>query len=441
MKRKVFLWVILGCWLSFPSRATDNASVIDSLESILPTLTVQEDIIDVNYSLGQQYFSETEKAVVYARAAHALAKEQGSHFNIARTGYLFGLLSENLNNRQDAFVAYHTALQSYEAQDKTYYIGRCHSGLGRMYMTARRHEEAKSHFQEATAYMTELPGERQIGFYRDLGGFYYNQEDYESSIHYYQLALELVTDDFELETYVRNDLGLAYLYNAQYDLAQFTFLNLKDQLEAKEELSYQYGMVLYNLGLLRFQQNKPNEALKNFTASLEIEVDWGLTELQRRHYLIGQSMLTIGQYEEGLNHLDEAINLGKEGATDLQFYHDSHVLAIEASESMGDITSAFAYQKAYQELLFTDDQANQDLIAAEAVLQIQLAENEILDAQLAAANAARILWITISLSLASLGLGLLLVRAIKRHRKLNSKYTQKQAAIRQLKRMAVSDEW
>lgn len=438
MKRKSLLLVVVGIWLWLPG-ARANETAVDSLLAVLPTLSDDLALSRTYYAIAYHQLDDTETAIEYSRKAFAHAQEAGNVEQLAKAGFMFGVLSDELKHKKDAFIGYYKSLESYRSLENDIYSAKCHQAIGRLYLYAHQPEKARDHFSEASAYLSGKPDEQRVSLYLDLADLYYEEEDYESALSYYQIAKELATTP-EKMVYTGIWMGNLFLNTEEYDKALASYQYAEEAVRGTELEDLNMGIISYNRGEVAFYQDDMDKAMELYAKALDYRGE--STDYFVACYLNGVARVHIanGNYSEALATLDESLQIG-EGMRDKEQYLLSFELAIEAAKDADDLATAFGMQQKYQSLLVSEQEAETALSDARAGLEIQLAENEILAAELAAANRLRIFLIAISSGLGLVVLIMLLLRVYNRHQRLRNKYDRKQAAIKELKRMAVNPEW
>lgn len=441
MKRNFIIVLVIGMSLiAHWGRAGDNPKA-DSLLAVLPSLTDPSELCKVNYAIAYYLYADAEKALPYAGEAFRLAKEQGEQESIARTGFAYAGLCEIVDDRQNAFLGYFAALESYSLLENELYLGRCHKAIGRLYVDGHQPDKAEQHFETAGALYAKQPTHLRSSYYWDLGDLYFEKKEYKDALGYYRVAESYSVDTTEMVSLIIGQ-GLAYFEMSEYAEAKQAYLKAKALAEFSAEKKYFSGLIENNLGVLNLRVGKYDQAnthflnAQNFSASLD--------DVGKQLFLNGlaETWVSKGQSEAAFSLLQQSIALKESGEVlSNEELVRSYEMMITVCENLGKVPDALSYSKDFQELLVTQQEAENMISDAKAVLEIQLAENKMLGDKLEKANQERILWILVASSLGLVLVFFVLWRLYFRHRRLRMKYTRKQEVIRQLKHLAATEEW
>ncbi|HAA10900.1 MAG TPA: hypothetical protein DCE41_04050 [Cytophagales bacterium] len=439
MKRRVTIIVLVLAMLA-PEAFAREYSKLDSLKSVLTEVSDYKELARINYLIASELYGSPIEALPYITDALSNSEKSGNTQWIATSAYVFGLINDRLVNTKDAFLGYHKGLNAYTELGVIEYAAECHLGLGRLYLVGHQSDKAKVHFDQAGALLVNDKGDARGGFYAELGDLYFDQEDFVSALSYYQLALEHYETPLQLVN-AEVKLGNAHLELEQYDDALLAYTRSENQLVGVEGEDHYQSMIEFNRGLILQRLGDHVAALAKFERANELEDDSYVSSAQWTINNMAKSHIALGDYDAAGQLLAQSIEMGKDEYGSVAPFLLSFELAIQVAESTGDLSSAFAYQQDYQSHLVSEQRIETEVSDAKAVLEIQMAENEILTAQLAAAERVKLWAVSIAGALGVVVLVMLLIRFINRNKRLQAKFNRKQAAIKELKRMTVSEEW
>ncbi|MEL6536986.1 MAG: tetratricopeptide repeat protein [Bacteroidota bacterium] len=439
MKRRVTI-IALALAMLAPEAFAREYSQVDSLKAVLAELTDPVDLAATNYSIAGQLFASPVEALPYITEALAYAEKTGDDQLISKSAYVFGLINDQLSKTKDAFLGYYKGLEAYARLEVIEYAAECHLGLGRMYLLGHQTDKAKEHFDQASALLVNETGEARWGFNMEIADLYFQRSEYQNAVTYYQLALDYQATTVQfLNTQLKIGNSLQEL--GEYDGALQAYSEVEANLSEVENSSEYQGIVEFNRGVIAQVLGNHEQALAKFEVSLALEDGSYIASEQWTLNHMSESYLALGDPSRAADLLAESIAKGRDEFGSAEPFLHSFELAIQVAEVSGDISTAFAYQQDYQSYLVSEQQIETEVSDAKAVLEIQMAENEILTAQLAAAERVKLWAVSIAGALGVIVLAMLLVRFINRNKRLQAKFNRKQAAIKELKRMTVSEEW
>jgi two-component system NarL family sensor kinase len=148
----------------------------------------------------------------------------------------------------------------------------------------------------------------------NLGYIYYNQGKNDSSLFFYNKALESlkIQPDKKKEADVMNNIGNIFRVTAQYDTAMTIYTNLLKYYESVNDMAKQ-GKLLSNIGSLYYTAGNQEKATEYTLQSLAIQrktSDKRGTAVS----LVNLSVFALnnGDYEGGIKYGDEALTLLKD---------------------------------------------------------------------------------------------------------------------------------
>lgn len=146
------------------------------------------------------------------------------------------------------------------------------------------------------------------------GLIYYNQGKNDSSLFYYNLALEGIkaASDKKKEMEILNNIANIFRVTAQYDSAMTIYVNLLKYYESVDDIEKQ-GKLLSNIGSLYYTAGNTEKAKEYTLQSLGLQRKTG-DKRSTAVSLINLAVfaLNAGGYQEAITYGDEAINLLKD---------------------------------------------------------------------------------------------------------------------------------
>lgn len=117
---------------------------------------------------------------------------------------------------------------------------------------------------------TDFKTENKIGIYNQLGRIYTELLDLKMAMKYYNEALKITTDPSKINI-IRNNIGLIYIQQSDYEKAEKEFLEIY-QMSAPLSDIKQTARALNNLGFVQFKLNR-EDALDNLNQALQLRID------------------------------------------------------------------------------------------------------------------------------------------------------------------------
>lgn len=164
-------------------------------------------------------------------------------------------------------------------------------------------------FREAERIVSDneyLSPETLARFYRNKGLFTSHKnliQDYKNAINFSEKISDPLLKDIMMGTSM-NNLGLAYFYSGDINLALKCF---SDSLEYLERIGNGVGRIYNNIGLCHYIKGDYNKANSNFSIALSYEKEGAFTNIcMLTNYALALS--AVNQKEYAIHILDEIIN-------------------------------------------------------------------------------------------------------------------------------------
>ncbi len=181
-------------------------------------------------------------------------------------------------------------------------------------------------------------------FYNDIG-------QKEKAVELYKIALKQYEDldDTLGRANIHANLGMLYLYEGEYDLAEENIL-MQGYLDTLLQTQWGLGFHHDYMGVLKRKQGKPKEALKWYQSSLDIRLKLP------SHYNIAETRYGLAAANLELGFIPEAIKQAelildyKELHQSLSQQMNAYSILTEAYEQQQKPKQALAYYKQYKEI-------------------------------------------------------------------------------------------
>ena len=324
----VALWGGTGSTYAWAQREPGQSYVIDSLRKAYDTLDGEaywNAINDAEWEFVYIGHPETETLIDYLDVALDSAK----HPRIwAYHQYVKGIYFDDKGEKVTALLAYFIYLESAAALDMEYDIGNAYNTIAGLYEELGMHVTALSYYKEGLDNTDSVKDFANYGFLlNNTGEIFFNRKDYDSALHYYQRAYDLLKDEDDA-----------------YKVAP-----------------------LHNIGRTQGILGQYLQALEKLQASYNLDKKSGdLEGMALDNLEIGKLYFRMNRYDSAEFHLRNAYHQG-------QRVHSQDVLEEVTRElgnlfaSMDDYASALRYQTAYRE--YTDS-----LYESQQFLEVQAVE-------------------------------------------------------------------
>ncbi|MCD4746249.1 MAG: tetratricopeptide repeat-containing sensor histidine kinase, partial [Bacteroidales bacterium] len=410
----------------------DNQYLIDSLESILHTVTKEDKIKILNklsftyrvkspektleygqqalelseklknkigkynslsyIGLGYRYLSNYEKALSYQLKALSIANELGDEKRIAVEYNRIGIIYKKTGNYDKALEYYLKSLKIREETGKSSSIASLLNNIGNIYFKRGDYEKALEYYFKTLNIRNDIAAEHPENIsnkeglsyiLNNIGNIYLKLENYDKAIEFNQQSLKIkkeIGNKYGIATSLGN-IGEAYLYLGNYQIA---LEYLQNALNLEEEMGNKSGIAnIFNyIGSIYTKIRNFDKALEYISKSMIIRKEIG-DKYGIISSLINFSNIQIilGNYNNALKYLDEALVLAREENLLNKIkkiysnYSDIYI-------SIGKYQKALEYYRCYSEI--KDSIFNNDINNKITELQInfrtekQEKENEIL---------------------------------------------------------------
>jgi adenylate cyclase len=350
MKKILCLTLLLFCQHS--SSAQDER-MVDSLETILKTVTQDTAKANILFSLSKIYWGvDSAKSMRYADQLLELSEKANYKNGIARAfiskgvinykmgNYLQALAWDNkglsvaivtgdkglvalsyLNignvhniqgNNPEALKYFFLALKLYEETGDKQGVGFSYNNIGNAYESIGNFDEAlKNHICALKAFIA-LGDKKYISVgYSNVGIDYLNHENYSMALENFFLALEIVQEVGDKIVIAQTYNNIGDIYKVQGNFTEAVKNELK-ALKIQEQCSDKGGMAstFVSLGNIYIKQHRYNEASELLNKGLTISMDIGVIDHIKEAYLgLVELDHALGNYQQELIHYKKYITI------------------------------------------------------------------------------------------------------------------------------------
>ncbi len=252
-----------------------------------------------------------------------------------------------------AHIAFQKSLQLKEPLGDVRAIALTLDQIGNLHLMQSRYKQAVAHYLKALRMKESIPdNDGPVGIsYLLLAAAYYEMEQQEEALKYYDKALAIKKNSDDLEALLAIYLNRSFLYT---DMKRFDEA-LADNQAALEILKTNTNVAAmtgcYNsMGGIYKAMGRTEDALKYFRMALQISVKAGDNNMTATLCnSIGEMLTQQGRFSAALSYLEDGRAAAL--AADVPGYLKENYLASAAAyEGMGDYRSAYRYHKLFSDM-------------------------------------------------------------------------------------------
>lgn len=328
-----------------------KGSTIDSLYKAL-----DESSDSSRYEIYEALYFELadipDSALLIINEALELADNEHDAMNMAFFHNLRGHLYERMGKISDAVDEFKHAYDLYFEGNHIDLAAQALQNRAAMHIDNGQFNEASKHLFTALRlteehHLTNLKG----SVLTNIGLLFFNQNDWDKSIQYYQQSVEIhkETDDLNGLALVYNNLGISYYYKNMLDSV---LVNFERSLEMYVKLDNKLGQTrpLSNIGEIYYIKGDYDKAFEYFNRSLNLEKELGY----KSGYAI--SLLEIGNLYAELEEFSRALEYQYQGLKiinelgSLSKRMDAYKYLYDTYYKMSNTDSALKYFQSYTEM-------------------------------------------------------------------------------------------
>ena len=331
-----------------------SRALIDSLEVLLPQMSSEERVKNLNLLAEAYWEVNADKTIEYGQQALTLArrlhdqKEEGyALLNICQ-GFLF-------NDAYDQALDYGLkSLSVREAVDEAKDIAFTLRTLGWLYYDIGYLDHALNYHYKVLEIHQELKDKERIAYsYNSLGLIYAKKSEHQKAIDYFDKSLKLkkpFSNDVRISESLKN-LGISYAAIGHLDLAE---ANLKKALTLIDNTKDYYDRVetLNELALVYFHRKMYDQSLtylkeaRIYIASLNVN-----KVLKERNYQISAELYhQLGDHEQALTFFKAYDSIKKEILSDEKQYRLAEMRILYEAERRENEVRLLKQEKEAEEL-------------------------------------------------------------------------------------------
>ena len=268
----------------------------------------------------------------------------------------------------EAIDHYEKALALSLSRNDQQHVAKCYNSLGLVYVVKGSYKEALESYLNSLRIHEQLEDKGGLlKNYINLGNFFAMQQDFDKSVKYYENALALVEEGQDPKNEALLNLNLGSLYTdprnpngdltkalAFYEKAKLSMLQLQDSISL--------AGIFNNIGVLKEQQNKLQEAYENYLQALEIRRQLGdIPGLAQSYNNLGNIERHRNKHEKAIDYYHLSMEQSRKIKALNQVQHALHNLSGTHFE-MGNYQKAYEYRVRYDLLkdsIFNEEKSQQ----------------------------------------------------------------------------------
>jgi tetratricopeptide (TPR) repeat protein len=300
MSQRKFL-LLLAIFLSFSHL---DASIVDSLEQVLPDTRGKERVDMLNKLAHLNYRTDQQKALDYGSEALKLAEKINYKEGMADALLHMSTAYYYLSNYNEAIGHLKQTLEIREKLNDTASITDALNKIAINHrMIGNLEESLKFSFQALRIHELREDSLRVAALLNNIGGIYRSLTNYTKALEYYSKSYQIYLT-LQIESGIAqltNNLGIIYRVQGDYDQALEFYeksLNIDEKLGNQREVAQS----LNNIGNLYAITGNYDKAVESFNRALNIATEINNTESQ------SVSLIFLGDVYSANNQLIKARN-------------------------------------------------------------------------------------------------------------------------------------
>lgn len=282
---------------------------LDSLESVI--VAAPKDTASLTtYILATEKLRGTDMDAAVEKGRRAIELAEKTYDWHAR-GYALNSLANTYSKRgnyDEALDLYQQAIHAFQKTDKSINLAKVYLNLGSTYLNLGNNEQATDWLSKANTLvknMSDVPDSFLASLYHNLAMVSANRENYDESLSYYRLALELAekTGDLRDQALSLNNIGFTYQLQEMHQLALENYQKAFARIRQTDyNLEAAYITISLVDGLMHNQRYEEAYPLVDTLRAMTNESK-APHLLGTLHQLMSDVYKEQGKYKEALNQL------------------------------------------------------------------------------------------------------------------------------------------
>jgi serine phosphatase RsbU (regulator of sigma subunit)/Tfp pilus assembly protein PilF len=348
VNQKQLQLLVLILWMAIsPVFASKSDSLIQALNNV-----ADSGKYTIYKALYHELKDTPDSALIMVNEALEIAEKEDNAKQIANFHSIRGHVYERLGKIPEAIEEFAKAHDFFLQDNNIELAAQALQNRAAMHIDNGQYNDASKHLFTALRLTEEhnlinLKG----SVLTNIGLLFFNQDDWDKSIYYYNLSVDIhiTTNDLEGLALLYNNLGISYYYKNKLDSV---LINFQRSLEMYIQLDDQLGQTrpLSNIGEIYYLKGDYDKAFEYFNRSLSIEKELGyksgyaisLLEIGNLYTELGEFPKALKYQYQGLEVLNELGSLSKK--------MDAYSYLYDTYNKMNNADSALKYFQAYSEI-------------------------------------------------------------------------------------------
>lgn len=300
---------VLIFFLSLISIISYSQSSIDSIKSILPSLSNEEKTEYLN-RIGYYYVNNYDSCIKYSLLSYNISKKIRNNYQIARSLRNIGFAKIYKSEFDSSLFYLNESLQKLTNIDSLSLKAELYNLIGVSYYYKGDFEKTLQYWNEELNLNIKIGNKEDIArSYNNLGVIHKTLDQYEDAIFYYQESLKIEEERKDSANIARalSNIGNIYFHNRRNYVQALDYYNRALEIYKNKKDKENIATLLSNIGLIYSEQDKNQNALNNFNEALSIFKEINNKEkIAETHNHIGVIYARLGNYETAIKYINNS---------------------------------------------------------------------------------------------------------------------------------------
>ena len=275
MIKKYVIFVFLFCVILV--NAQKNDSIYVKIKEDLDTINTYDSKLSYLITKGDYYLEkDLDRSILYFKEAQNLVLDTDS-VQQAKILRFLGSVAYRKGDYTESLMYYMDAKKVYRSLKDTLSVADLFLREGRVYKYLNENKRAIKNYRKSISLATTIKDSTLLGrCYTSMGGSFRRIRKIDSSLHYYNKALQIfrkTKNELRLSN-VNNDMAILYAFQSRYDKSLQVHLNNIDFIK-KNHSKRNVGITYFNIGYSYFKLKKDKKSLAYLDSSEVIAKEEG----------------------------------------------------------------------------------------------------------------------------------------------------------------------
>ncbi|WP_299677419.1 tetratricopeptide repeat protein [uncultured Tenacibaculum sp.] len=275
MIKKYVIFVFLFCVILI--NAQKNDSIYVKIKEDLDTINTYDSKLSYLITKGDYYLEkDLDRSILYFKEAQNLVLDTDS-VQQAKILRFLGSVAYRKGDYTESLMYYMDAKKVYRSLKDTLSVADLFLREGRVYKYLNENKRAIENYRKSISLAISIKDSTLLGrCYTSMGGSFRRIRKIDSSLHYYNKALQIfrkTKNELRLSN-VNNDMAILYAFQNRYDKSLQVHLNNIDFIK-KNHSKRNVGITYFNIGYSYFKLKKDKKSLAYLDSSEVIAKEEG----------------------------------------------------------------------------------------------------------------------------------------------------------------------